>query len=236
MKRVNNKYSTLLAACLVITSGGAYAQPDERNERTVRDGDFRQVEAGSKGPWQIPNDESSQADRGENDADNNMRRDESQSTSEYRSQQDEESRISDDRERTDSDRDLASNQSEQEAVVYFEFDSADLSEEAKQSLKSLAESVSESERNNLEVVIEGHTDSTGPSVYNEYLSEKRAKSVKEYLEQQDLAAKNWDIIPAGDSSPQADNDSRSGREENRRAEVRLQASGSSTRDDGLSSR
>src|SRR5690606_1256954 len=78
MKRVNKKYSTLLAACLVLTCGGAYAQSDERNERTVRDGDFRQVEAGSKGPWQIPNDESSQAERDETDADNNMRRDASQ--------------------------------------------------------------------------------------------------------------------------------------------------------------
>lgn len=240
MKLVNKKYATLLAACLALTCGSVATQAEERNGQTVREGDFRQMEAGSKGPWQHPNQVSSQADedaQANQDSASNASDDLSEVQSEYRTQQDQESRISESDGQMQNDRSMAEAAGDQEATVYFEFDSADLTEEAKQSLQSLKESISENDMQNMEVVIEGHTDSTGPSVYNEYLSEKRAKSVKEYLEQEDLAAKSWDIIPEGDSSPKADNDSRSGREENRRAVVRLQPSDSSARDDdGLSIR
>lgn len=226
MIRVNIKYSTLLAACLILSSGAVYAQTDERTGRPVRDGDFRQLEAGSKGPWQHPNTESSQANN-----DDQTSQGASQNASEYRSQRDQASGVSDAGRQSQRDSNVAAAGSEQETIVYFEFDSAELSDEAKQSLQNLAQSVSENEMRNLEVVIEGHTDSTGPAVYNEYLSEKRAKSVQEYLKVQEVPASNWEIVPAGDSSPLADNDSRDGREENRRAEVKLQQRSPSAMDD-----
>ncbi len=112
------------------------------------------------------------------------------------------------------------------SIVNFDFDSAELNEDAKQSLDRLVEQVKE-KATPVSVSIEGYTDASGPEEYNQYLSEQRAESVKSYLENQDLEVSNWDVNAEGESSPIADNGTRDGREENRRAEVRLRESLSS---------
>jgi outer membrane protein OmpA-like peptidoglycan-associated protein len=72
------------------------------------------------------------------------------------------------------------------------------------------------------IVIEGHTDSIGNELYNQQLSEKRAESVKKYLQQQLLPLK-VSITPRGygSSSPIANNDTKQGQNKNRRVAIIL---------------
>ncbi len=71
------------------------------------------------------------------------------------------------------------------------------------------------------IEIAGHTDSIGTESYNEKLSERRAKAVKNYI------AGNFNVIPAnltaqgyGESMPIADNATEEGRAKNRRVEFK----------------
>lgn len=72
---------------------------------------------------------------------------------------------------------------------------------------------------NRSVIIEGYTDSTGSDDYNMGLSQRRSDSVKSFLQSQGISAMRLVSSGKGESSPIADNDSASGRQQNRRVEV-----------------
>lgn len=67
--------------------------------------------------------------------------------------------------------------------------------------------------------VTGHTDSTGAIAYNQDLSEKRARSVADYLASQGVARERLYIEGVGPSQPIADNESSAGRAQNRRVEL-----------------
>jgi outer membrane protein OmpA-like peptidoglycan-associated protein len=67
--------------------------------------------------------------------------------------------------------------------------------------------------------IQGHTDSLGDEEGNQELSERRANSIKAYLVSQGIESTRLLAIGKGQSDPIAGNDSRAGRQQNRRAEV-----------------
>lgn len=71
------------------------------------------------------------------------------------------------------------------------------------------------------LVLEGHTDSYGSDASNLLLSEQRAESVGNYLrERQDkLLFKALQTVGFGESNPIANNETKSGREKNRRIEL-----------------
>ena len=69
------------------------------------------------------------------------------------------------------------------------------------------------------VVIEGHTDSVGTADSNLGLSQRRADSVKSYLVGQGVAQVRLTATGMGEGSPTANNDSVTGRQQNRRVEV-----------------
>jgi outer membrane protein OmpA-like peptidoglycan-associated protein len=69
------------------------------------------------------------------------------------------------------------------------------------------------------VVIEGYTDSVGGDDYNLGLSQRRADAVRSYLTGQGVAVARLTSTGKGEGSPVADNDSASGRQQNRRVEV-----------------
>ncbi len=75
----------------------------------------------------------------------------------------------------------------------------------------------------VDVVIEGHTDSTGPAAYNQKLSQRRANAVADVLvnehgiDRARLQAKGF-----GESDPIASNDTAEGRAENRRVMATLE--------------
>lgn len=69
------------------------------------------------------------------------------------------------------------------------------------------------------VMIEGYTDSTGSIDYNLGLSQRRADSVKFYLTSQGIDSGRLSSTGKGESNPIADNESASGRQQNRRVDV-----------------
>jgi len=71
----------------------------------------------------------------------------------------------------------------------------------------------------MQVVIEGHTDSTGSAKVNDLLSQKRAEAVAHYLENNGLDADKIQAIGYGFKKPIANNKSKAGRAQNRRVDV-----------------
>jgi outer membrane protein OmpA-like peptidoglycan-associated protein len=71
----------------------------------------------------------------------------------------------------------------------------------------------------LNLRVEGHTDSTGSAEYNQELSERRAMSVRDFLAQQGVAANRMVAVGYGLTRPVADNSTREGRAKNRRVEI-----------------
>lgn len=69
--------------------------------------------------------------------------------------------------------------------------------------------------------IGGHTDSVGSDTLNQKLSEKRANAVKSYLVSKGVSASNLTATGYGEDMPIASNNTRAGRAENRRVEVKL---------------
>ena len=65
----------------------------------------------------------------------------------------------------------------------------------------------------------GHTDSTGPTAYNQTLSEKRAQSVINYLVAKGISPDRLTARGFGESQPLVPNSTKEGRQKNRRVEV-----------------
>jgi len=71
------------------------------------------------------------------------------------------------------------------------------------------------------VMIEGHTDSTGSESHNLQLSQRRAASVESYLRAKNLGIASLSSEGYGSSRPVASNATSSGREQNRRVEIKI---------------
>ncbi len=73
----------------------------------------------------------------------------------------------------------------------------------------------------LRVEIDGYTDDVGSAAYNRELSQRRARSVVEYLAEHGIDRDRMKPVGYGESKPIAPNDTESGRAKNRRVEVRI---------------
>ena len=74
---------------------------------------------------------------------------------------------------------------------------------------------------NADFHIEGHTDSVGSASSNQLLSERRANAVKDYLVANGINADRLSAKGYGEENPIDSNKTRSGRQNNRRVEVKL---------------
>ena len=74
-----------------------------------------------------------------------------------------------------------------------------------------------------EVLVAGHTDSSGSDDYNQTLSEKRSSAVRGYLAAKGVPPSRLTTVGYGESEPVATNDSENGRQQNRRVEVAIYA-------------
>ena len=72
-----------------------------------------------------------------------------------------------------------------------------------------------------QVIIKGHTDSTGADAANQRLSEVRADRVRDYLVSEGVAASRISAIGFGETMPVASNATEAGRAQNRRVEVEI---------------
>ncbi len=71
------------------------------------------------------------------------------------------------------------------------------------------------------IMVAGHTDSTGSEDYNQTLSERRAMSVKNALVGQGVSPERVTTIGYGESQPIADNGTAAGRQMNRRVVITI---------------
>ena len=107
--------------------------------------------------------------------------------------------------------------------VLFDFNSAALRSASKSSLREMADVF---ERyGDTTISVEGHTDSVGSDQYNYRLSQRRASSVAGYLEQLGVDGGRLDTVAYGESEPRASNSTASGRQQNRRVELKIKANG-----------
>ncbi|MBW5397191.1 OmpA family protein [Brachyspira pilosicoli] len=101
--------------------------------------------------------------------------------------------------------------------ILFDTDSYTLKEDAKDTVDSIINAIKETYPDR-EIIVEGHTDNTGEANYNQTLSEKRAKTVADYilpkLEHDKLSYRGF-----GDKEPIASNDNPDGRQKNRRVDI-----------------
>jgi len=74
------------------------------------------------------------------------------------------------------------------------------------------------------VVIDGHTDTVGPSRYNLALGMQRARAVRAALVREGIESSRITIRSHGEGNPVASNDTSAGREENRRVQILTGAS------------
>lgn len=105
-------------------------------------------------------------------------------------------------------------------TVYFDFDKYQLRPDAVEVLKSNAAFLIANPHIN--VLIEGHCDDRGSSEYNLSLGEKRAKEVRDYFIEANIAPDRIKIISYGEERPAVPNGTEEGWAKNRRAEFRVQ--------------
>ncbi len=105
--------------------------------------------------------------------------------------------------------------------VLFDVDKATLRPDAKTNLIELSAILNKYE--DTDILIEGHTDSTGPEDYNMDLSIRRAQSVSSYLATNKVLPTRFNVIGYGEAQPIADNSTVEGRQLNRRVEIAIVA-------------
>jgi outer membrane protein OmpA-like peptidoglycan-associated protein len=101
--------------------------------------------------------------------------------------------------------------------VLFATGRAELKSGARRSLEKLSAFLHEYPQRNVQV--EGFTDSVGTDDYNQGLSERRADAVRDALTGMGISSDRIQTRGLGKSDPVADNESASGRQQNRRVEV-----------------
>ena len=89
---------------------------------------------------------------------------------------------------------------------------------AKDSLSKAAATLKASETN---IIVQGHTDSTGSAAVNQPLSEKRAGHVRDFLAANGVPASRMTAIGYGSSNPAVANDTAADRALNRRVQLEI---------------
>jgi len=109
--------------------------------------------------------------------------------------------------------------------IHFDFDKSNIKSEWAVVLDEGAQTLMN--RPNVNVIIEGHTDSKGTDAYNQKLSERRARAVHNYFLKKGIKADRMQTIGYGESKPKASNtnpngsDNPEGRAINRRVELKV---------------
>ncbi|KAA3634375.1 MAG: glycine zipper 2TM domain-containing protein [Calditrichaeota bacterium] len=103
--------------------------------------------------------------------------------------------------------------------ILFDIDKSALQPAAKTNLEKLAVILNKYQET--EILIEGHTDATGSDDHNMDLSIRRAQSVSGYLATNEVNATRFNVVGYGETQPLADNETTTGRQQNRRVEIAI---------------
>jgi len=105
--------------------------------------------------------------------------------------------------------------------ILFDVNKANLKHYSRTELTKLATILNKYDDTN--ILLAGHTDSTGSDEYNLELSRRRAPSVADYLVIQSVNSERFSVHGYGESDPVAINDTEGGRAQNRRVEIAIWA-------------
>jgi outer membrane protein OmpA-like peptidoglycan-associated protein len=105
--------------------------------------------------------------------------------------------------------------------ILFDIDKSALRPVSRDNLGRLAKILNKYADTN--VLIEGHTDSTGPAEHNMALSKDRAQSVAGFLASSEVNAARFSTMGYGAAQPVATNDTGDGRQANRRVDIAVMA-------------
>ena len=105
--------------------------------------------------------------------------------------------------------------------ILFDVDKSNLKDPYKDELSKLADILNKYEDTN--ILLAGHTDSTGSDEHNFELSRRRAGSVANYLATQNVNRARFATDGFGKTDPIASNETAGGRAQNRRVEVAIWA-------------
>ncbi len=103
--------------------------------------------------------------------------------------------------------------------ILFKVNSADLQADAKTNIENLSKILNKYPDTN--ILVEGHTDSTGTADYNLGLSRRRAESVADFAKGLGVAGSRFTTVGYGESQPIASNSTADGRQQNRRVEIAI---------------
>jgi OmpA-OmpF porin, OOP family len=103
--------------------------------------------------------------------------------------------------------------------IFFAFNKATLKSESFPELDRIVDLMNKDKT--MTVEISGHTDSTGPDDYNMWLSEWRATAVAKYVTQKSIEKGRVSITFFGETKPAVSNDTKAGRDKNRRVEFKI---------------
>jgi outer membrane protein OmpA-like peptidoglycan-associated protein len=103
--------------------------------------------------------------------------------------------------------------------ILFDIDKSNLRPEAKANLDQLARILNKYDNTN--ILVEGHTDSTGSAEHNMTLSISRGESVARYLAGVDVNPTRFTVMGYGETQPTATNSTPEGRQQNRRVEIAI---------------
>jgi outer membrane protein OmpA-like peptidoglycan-associated protein len=105
--------------------------------------------------------------------------------------------------------------------LLFDINKYDLRTASQENLTKLAAILNKYPDTN--ILVEGHTDSTGTREINMPLSENRAKAVANYLATQNVLSARFTVHGYGPDQPLGDNSSVEGRQTNRRVDLAIMA-------------
>jgi len=106
--------------------------------------------------------------------------------------------------------------------VKFPLNRHELSPEAEQRLADFASKL-KGDNKNVYLEIQGFTDATGDTKYNEDLAAERAEAVRKFLSKQGVPLNRMATISYGEEDPVAPNDNADGRAQNRRVVIQVLA-------------
>jgi outer membrane protein OmpA-like peptidoglycan-associated protein len=105
--------------------------------------------------------------------------------------------------------------------ITFDVNRAEVKPEFRGVISNLAQALASQPSTSVDII--GHADATGSDALNQSLSERRAQSVAYLLEQQGVQAPRLVAFGRGELEPVASNATETGRQQNRRVELKVRA-------------
>lgn len=103
--------------------------------------------------------------------------------------------------------------------IYFESATFDLTNESKDTLDNLADSIKTFQT--YKIFIKGYTDNIGDSIFNKKLSEKRVLATQQYFISKGISPTIFSTSAFGEEQPIGDNSTEEGKQKNRRVDISI---------------